>query len=209
VRLLALLLGGAVLLAGCGTTEFVPGDTTQPRATFVPDEQLDPPVEIPDPTAISIPKLGVQSTLEPLGLTPEGALEVPPVDDPGQAAWYAGAKPDVDGDEFKPGSEDGPAIISGHVDGTGPNGQHGFPGVFAKLTELAPGDQILVDREDGSQLKFVVTAVERYSKADLPWDKIMGPIDKPALRLITCGGDFDLAARHYKDNVVTYAELAA
>jgi hypothetical protein len=209
VRLLAFLLGGAVLLAGCGTTEFVPGETTQPRSTFTPDEQLDPPADVPDPTEVTIPKIGAHSTLIPLGLTSDGALDVPPVDTPAQAAWYAGKQPDVDGDEYEPGSPDGPAILSGHVDGTGPNGQHGYPGVFAKLGELVAGDQILIDREDGSQLTFVVTAVERYSKDALPWDRIMAPTEKPSLRAITCGGEFDPAARHYVDNVVVFADLAA
>ena len=202
-----MLLGGAVLLTGCGTTEFVPGDTTQPRATFVPDEQLDSPADVPDPTAVTIPKIGAHSTLIPLGLTADGALDVPPVDTPEVASWYAGADPAVDGDEHAPGDPAGPAILAGHVDGTGPNGQHGYPGVFAKLGDLVAGDEILVDREDGSQLKFVVTAVERYSKDALPWDRIMAPTENPSLRAITCSGDFDRAAGHYLDNTVVYAEM--
>lgn len=208
MRLIAFLLGGVVLLAGCGTTEFVPGETSQPRSTFVPDEQLDAPAGVPAPTAVTIPKIGAHSSLIPLGLTADGGLDVPPVDTPEQAAWYAGKEPDVTGDEYGPGSEDGPAILSGHVDGTGPNGQHGYPGVFARLGELVAGDEILIDREDGAQLRFVVTAVERYSKASLPWDRIMAKTAKPSIRAITCGGSFDTAAGHYRDNDVVFAELA-
>lgn len=208
MRLIACLLG-AVLLTGCGT-EFVADPPREPRPTFTPDEQLDgTPAVVPDPTAITIPKIGAHSSLIPLGLTADGGLDVPSVDTPGQASWYAGADPVVDGDEHAPGDPDGPAILAGHVNGTGPDGSHGYPGVFARLGELVPGDEILVDREDGSQLRFVVTAVERYSKAALPWDRIMAKTEKPAIRLITCGGAWDQAARHYVDNDVVEAELAA
>lgn len=206
MRLVVLLLGAALLLTGCGT-EFVAGDTTQPRATFTPDEQLDPPAPAPDPTAITIPKIGAHSSLIPLGLTPEGALEAPPVDTPEQASWYAGAKPLEDGDEHKPGDV-GPAIIAGHVDGTGPDGQHGYPGVFSRLAELTAGDEVLVDRADGSQLRFLVTAVEQVRKDNFPTQAVYGATDGPELRLITCGGAFDPAARHYVNNVVVFAQLA-
>lgn len=195
------------VLAGCGTTEFNAGDTTQPRPTYTPDEQLD--AHLPDPTAVTIPKIGAASSLIPLGLTAEGALDVPPVDTPEVVSWYAGEKPDVDGDEFKPGDTDGPAILAGHRDGTGPNGERGWPGVFARLDELAAGDEILVDRAAGPQLKFVVTAVDRYSKTGLPWGRIMAKTEKPSIRAITCSGDFDRGAGHYLDNTVVYAEMAS
>jgi sortase family protein len=226
VRLIALLLGAA-LLAGCGT-EFVADPPRDPAPIPTYDSEIDgAPPEVPNPTAVTIPKIGAHSTLIPLGLTgvtkdcPKGdCLDVPPVDTPEQAAWYAGedtrtedadgdGRADGDGDEYKPGDPDGPAILSGHVDGTGPSGEHGFPGVFARLGELVAGDEILIDREDGSQLKFVVTAVERYSKDALPWDRIMAPTEKPSLRAITCGGAFDPVARHYVDNEVAFAELAS
>jgi sortase (surface protein transpeptidase) len=206
VRLIALLLGAALLLTGCGT-EFVPGDTTEPRATFTPDEQLDPPAPAADPTAITIPKIDAHSSLIPLGLTEASELDVPPVTQPMQAGWYAGAKPLEDGDEHKPG-DNGPAVIAGHVDGTGPNGQKGYPGIFARLTELAPGDEVLVDRADGSQLRFLVSQVQRFAKDEFPSLAVYGDTPGPELRLITCGGDFDRAAGHYRDNTVAFAELA-
>ena len=174
---------------------------------------------MPYPWSITIPKIGAHSTLVPLGLDAEGALAVPPVDEPMQASWYAGADPrtedadhdgvpDGDGDEWQPGESGGPAVLSGHVDGTGPDGRKGFPGIFARLPELAAGDEILIDRVDGSRLRFVVTEVQRYSKDALPWDRIMAETEEPELRAITCGGEFDRASGHYRDNDVIFAELA-
>jgi hypothetical protein len=165
-----------------------------------------PPAEVPDPWSVTIPRIGAHSTLVPLGLTEANELEVPPVDQPLQAGWYAGADPVFDGDEYKPG-EVGPAIIAGHVDGV-IDGVKGQPGVFARLSELAPGDEVLVDRADTSRLRFVVTAIQKHAKDKFPSAQVYGETEKPELRLITCGGAFDRAAGHYADNWVVFAELA-
>jgi hypothetical protein len=34
---------------------------------------------------------------------------------------------------------------------------------------------------------------------------VYGPVPDPELRLITCGGAFDYATRHYLSNIVVYA----
>ena len=49
--------------------------------------------------------------------------------------------------------------------------------------------------------------VEQYSKDTFPTERVYGDIDHAGLRLITCGGEFDRAARSYRDNVVVYASL--
>jgi sortase (surface protein transpeptidase) len=203
------LLGAAlacVVLAGCGT-EFVSDPPREPMPASPADPELDgAPAVNPDPASVTIPKIGAHSTLVPLGLTDASELDVPPVTEPMQAGWYAGAKPDVDGDEYKPGAL-GPAVIAGHVDGV-INGRKGQPGIFARLAELAPGDEVLVDRVDGSRLTFVVAQVQRFAKDEFPSLAVYGDTDKPELRLITCGGDFDYGSGHYVDNWVVFAELA-
>lgn len=200
--LLGAALVGILALGGCGT-QFNEGQTTQPRPTHEADAELDAPVA--NPTAITIPKIGAHSTLTRLGLGPDGELAPPPVDQPMQAGWYAGAKPNEDGDEFQPG-EIGPAVIAGHVDGV-VNGRKGQPGIFARLHELVPGDEVLVDRDGQAQLRFVVTAVQRYRKAAFPTNEVYGPTERPELRLITCGGEFDRASGHYVDNTIVWASL--
>lgn len=205
-RLLALVLGAA-LLSGCGT-EFVSDPPRQAPPSAPADAELDAPVA--DPTEITIPKIGASSSLIPLGLTDHDCpaeppcLAPPPDDEPEQAGWYAGADPAVAGDEYAPG-EFGPAVIAGHVNGIGPDGRKGHPGIFARLHELAPGDEILIDRDGQAQLRFVVTEVQRHPKAAFPSERVYGPTDRPELRLITCGGAF--SGGHYVDNVVVYAAL--
>jgi hypothetical protein len=54
----------------------------------------------------------------------------------------------------------------------------------------------------------VVERVERQPKQALPVARIWNPTRRPVLRQITCGGSFDHASGHYRDNVVVYATLA-
>jgi hypothetical protein len=52
---------------------------------------------------------------------------------------------------------------------------------------------------------YVVDGVEQYPKNAFPTRTVFGPVPGEALRLITCGGRFDHAARSYRDNIVVYA----
>ncbi len=49
--------------------------------------------------------------------------------------------------------------------------------------------------------------VKRFGKDDFPTDEVYGSVDRPELRLITCGGSFNYRTRHYRDNVVVFAHL--
>lgn len=199
-RFVTLLLG-ALLIGGCSA----------PGLTVPPDEPSGATVSSAPsspvrPSTIRIPKIGVMSTLEPLGLTEAGELAVPPVDKPEQAGWYAGADPDVDGDEVMPGST-GSAVVVAHVDGV-INGKRGQPGLFFRLHELVPGDEVEIERDDGVTLKFVVTEMQRYPKNAFDHEAVYKRNDKPRLNLVTCTGDFgNIQPGHYDENLVVYTEL--
>ena len=141
------------------------------------------------PVRLQVPAIGVDSSLMDLGLKADGTMEVPPTGFP--AGWYTGAP--------TPG-EQGPAIIAGHVDLTG-------PGVFYDLHKLRPEDQVIVGRKDGSVARFRVTRVKEYAKAAFPTDEVYGDLGYAGLRLITCGGSFNRQTHHYEDNIVAFAEL--
>jgi sortase (surface protein transpeptidase) len=142
------------------------------------------------PLRVRVPAIGVDSTLVGLGTDAAGALAVPA--DPTAAGWYTGGP--VPGDV-------GPAVVAGHVDAAG------GPAVFARLRELAPGDEVAVDRSDGTTARFTVTRVERHPKDAFPTAAVYGPTPDAQLRLVTCGGAFDRAAGSYEDNVVVFATL--
>ena len=140
------------------------------------------------PVRVRVPAIGVDSELLRLGTDATGAL-VPP-DDFQRAGWFAAGA--VPGDV-------GPAVVAGHVDSVD------GPAVFSRLDDLVPGDEVLVDREDGTTARFTVTGVGRHPKSDFPTAAVYGPTPRAELRLVTCGGDFDRSRRSYVDNVVVFA----
>jgi hypothetical protein len=79
--------------------------------------------------------------------------------------------------------------------------------VFYRLRDLRPGDPVLVERADGSRLRFLVERSRSYPKATFPTQDVFGPVAGAALRLITCGGEFDRARGSYRENLVVFARL--
>jgi sortase (surface protein transpeptidase) len=144
----------------------------------------------PDPVRISIPRIGVTSSLDRLGYGPHRTVKVP--DRWEVAGWYVHGP--------RPGAL-GSAVILGHVDST--NG----PAVFFRLRELRRGDRIDVGRADGSTLRFVVERTEQHLKKEFPTDEVYYPTLTPALRLVTCGGEFDSSVGHYRSNLIVFAKL--
>jgi sortase (surface protein transpeptidase) len=147
------------------------------------------------PTHLEIPAIGVSSDLLELGLRPDDTVEVPPLAADSQAGWFRYSP--------TPG-ELGPAVLLGHVD----SAEYG-PGVFFDLGALRAGDQVTVNRDDGTAAVFAVDRVASYPKDQFPTLEVYGNTDHAALRLITCGGAFDSTTRSYRDNIVVYASLVA
>jgi len=144
------------------------------------------------PVALTIPSIGVQTSLVHLGLTGSGALQVPA--STAVAGWYTGSP--------RPGAV-GSAVIAGHVD------SRAGPGVFFRLSSLRPGDRVYVRRADGTLAVFLVTAVRQYPKDGFPTSAVYGPTPDAELRLVTCGGTFDYQSRSYLSNTVAYAVEAS
>lgn len=146
------------------------------------------------PTRIRIPRIGVDAPTVPLGLDRNQQIAVPPLDQAKTTGWYKlGPSP----------GEVGTAVVVGHVDSRATG-----RAVFYRLGALKPGDIIEVPRKDGKKARFVVDGVARYPKKKLPLNLVYGHTGKAQLRVITCGGDYDKAAKSYKDNIVVFATLA-
>lgn len=153
------------------------------------------PLDSSRPVAVRLPAIGVESPVHGLGLAEDGTLQVPSGARYDEVAWYDGSP--------TPG-EVGPSVLEGHVTGTGYT-----PSVFFELGDTRPGDRIEVDREDGSTAVFEVTEVKSAPKADFPRVDVYGATDAPELRVITCGGTFDVSTGHHLDNVIVFATLVA
>jgi hypothetical protein len=196
VAAVCLLPGGGAPVAVASALVTVDTDALEPAPVRAGQRislpEPPPPVTLArsEPVRVAIPALGVSTQVLPLGLADDGAMEGPRGASP--AGWF---------DRSPTPGELGPAVLAGHVDWAGE------PGAFAGLRTLAAGDQVLVDRADGSTATFVVDRVAEYAKDEFPTGSVYGDIAEAGLRLITCGGDFDEDAAGYRDNVVVYASL--
>src|SRR5580704_8552942 len=161
-----------------------------PTGPIAAPPQSAQPAPVASPVSLTIPLIGVQTQLMTLGLAAGGALQVPPLSSASIAGWYTGSP--------RPGAV-GSAIIVGHIDSVS------GPGVFYRLPELKAGDKVYVKRADGTLAEFRVTSVQTYLKDQFPTEDVYGPVPDAELRLITCGGTFDAATRHYLSNIVVYA----
>lgn len=195
-RLAAVLLSllTTFTLLACASSDERPASPAKPQTTVTSTDGGSSAKALgrSAPAWIKVPSIEAESSLVPLGLNDDRSVEIPPVTEPMQAAWYKHSP--------TPG-ELGPAVILGHVDG---NNQKG---IFYRLREVKKGDEVRIGRKDGSVATFVVSRVEQIPKKEFPTDKVYGNTRKPEVRLITCGGDFDRTARSYRDNVIVYGTL--
>ncbi|WP_191874193.1 class F sortase [Streptomyces filipinensis] len=145
------------------------------------------------PTSFRIPSLGVDAPITALRLDGDRQLETPPVDRPTLVGWYqAGPTP----------GESGTAIAVGHRDTlTG-------PAVFAALAQVKPCKLIEVGRADGRTAVYTVDRMKVFDKAGFPDKEVYGPVGRPELRVLTCGGLYSRRTG-YTSNVVVFAHLTA
>lgn len=147
------------------------------------------------PVRVSIGRVDIDARVRPVGVAPDGQMELPA--SPRVFGWYRFGP--------APGSDDsGSAVIAGHLDslelGLGP---------LVRLREVRAGDTVAVRTSDGSATSYRVVAVERFDRQALPAELFTrsGP---PRLRLVTCGGEYDPGRGGYQENlVVTAAPVAA
>lgn len=143
------------------------------------------------PSRLIIPKINLDTTfVPPLGLNEDKTVSVP--DSYTEVGWYTyGATP----------GEIGPAVILGHVD------SYEGPAVFFSLGQLEEGDEVMVERADGTTATFVVESKERVPQDNFPTEKVYGQIDYAGLRLVTCSGVFNKGTQEYSHNLIVYARL--
>ncbi|MGW2347227.1 class F sortase [Streptomyces sp. NPDC001661] len=163
---------------------------TVPRDTGSSSTRLMSPEVMPasKPTRLSIPAIGVDTSLERLGLDAHRAMQTPK--DPARAGWFTPGP--------TPGTK-GPAVIAGHVT------WNQAKAVFFQLARLHAGDHVSVDRADGSTAHFTVTRTAQYAKKNFPSIDVYGNVGHAELRLITCAGTY--SGHSYSDNTVVYARL--
>lgn len=144
------------------------------------------------PLHMNIPSINVDAAIENVGQNASGSIQTP--SDFWDAGWY---------DRSPTPGELGPAIIVGHVDS--PKNI----AIFWRLRELVPGNHIAIKRADGSTADFVVTELKQFPQDNFPTKEVYGNLDYAGIRIITCGGTFNVNTGHYTDNTVVYGRLYA
>lgn len=148
------------------------------------------PAKIGAPSRLRIPKIAVNATVEPVGVTNDGTMDVPK----GvlNAAWYQPGPP--------PG-EAGSAVIDGHFDQVG-----GKPAVFYNLQDLRPGDKVTIEDSNGISISFVVREARKYDPKAETTAIFKSTDGKAHLNLITCSGNWDTAAQSYSSRLVVFTD---
>lgn len=157
----------------------------QVRSGLLANQEI--PSHRPVPARLRIGAIGLDTSIVPVGVT-GGTTEVPA--DVDQVGWYRfGGRL----------GDSGSTLLLAHVS-SGIQGR----GVFFRLRELAPGDNVVVQMRDGSSSSFRVIARRYYPKEALP-ARLFSVTGPEVLVLVTCGGPFSQATGRYEDNVVVYA----
>jgi hypothetical protein len=142
------------------------------------------------PTRVKLASVGIDAPASPVGIdVGKGILGVAP--DIHRTGWWA--------DGAQPGDKTGAVLIAGHVDSA-----KGGAGAFFHVKDAKAGDRIELATAGGHTFTYKVVSVRSYLKAALPTD-VWSRHGPARLVLVTCGGPFDHATGHYRDNIVLTA----
>jgi hypothetical protein len=142
------------------------------------------------PVRIQIASLTIDAPVAPAAIAlARGALAVP--NDIRRVGWWR--------DSASPASGDGSMLIAGHRDSA-----RAGEGAFFRLERAVPGTAIEVSNASGRTFAYRVASVRHYPRRALP-TSVFAHAGRPRLVLVTCGGPFDDATGHYRDNIVVTA----
>ena len=164
-----------------------PTGSTTPRAAPVTEAPIS---ATPRPVLVEVPRLGVRATVQPVGVTADGAMRIPR--DARRVGWYRFGP--------APGAPEGSAVLAGHVDSRAQG-----RGVFFRLATVEVGDTVRVTQAGGEVLGYRVVARESIRKQRLPADELFARDGSPRLTLITCSGPYVAELGGYQDNLVVTA----
>ena len=142
------------------------------------------------PIRFKIPSINVDVPVEYVGLTSDGAMDVPK--GPVNVGWFnLGPRP----------GQNGSSVIAGHS-----GWKDAIPAVFDNLHKLRKGDEIYIEDEKGANIIFVVREIKIYGRNDNASD-VFGSSDGAShLNLITCTGVWNKVEKTSSDRLVVFAD---
>lgn len=172
------------LVKKASLSEVVPVRATAPVSVPILDTRGGAPVQI------SISAIALNAVIKLVGLTKEGAMDVP--SNAVETGWYElGPRP----------GEIGSAVIAGHVEWP-----YGSPAVFFELNQLKPGDTIIVLDDRGESVSFTVREMRMYDAAADATDVFLSHDGKAHLNIITCAGVWDAQAGQYTQRLIVFTD---
>lgn len=204
-----MLILGAVVLAAAGLAELnrasassgpprpsanILGSLPPSSASASPSASATP-LAYSVPTHIDIPAVNLHADIITVDLNSDDSIGTPTLKNAKVAGWY---------DRGPTPGEVGSAIMDAHVDSAM---MSDYRGAFYYLGLTKPGMQVDVTRSDHTVAVFTIDEVQASLKSEFPTEKVYAATNYPALRLITCGGDFDKKSHEYLGNTIVYAHL--
>jgi len=144
------------------------------------------------PVAMWSEAAGIEAGIDPIHIV-DGVMQDPR--DPFLVSWY---------EESAGLGERGNSLYAGHV-----NWASVGASVFANLSGLSEGDEIVLTGDDGEIYTFEVQWQETVEVATVTPDEmkdLVGQTRKESVTLITCGGEFDHATGQYLSRTVVRGE---
>jgi len=142
------------------------------------------------PIHLTIPKIKVDTVFEHVGLTSDGAMDVPKKQE--NVAWF---------NLWPIPGEIGNAVIAGHYGWKG-----GKPSAFDNLYKLRIGDKIYIKDDKGQTITFVVRELRRYDENAEATDVFYSDDGKAHLNLITCEGVWNKDTKSYSKRLVVFTD---
>ena len=142
------------------------------------------------PLRLKIPTLSIDSTIEYVGLTKDGAMDVPK--DQNNVGWLEiGNRP----------GEIGSAMIAGHY-----GWKNREASVFDNLYKLQKDDKIYIEDSNGEIITFIVREAKRYNQNAEATEVFSSNDSLAHLNLVTCEGIWDETSKSYPTRLVVFTD---
>lgn len=140
------------------------------------------------PVSLRIPSIDVDANFEYVGLTQDGAMDVPK--GPKNVAWFNASS--------IPG-EKGSSVVAGHS-----GLKDGKIGIFDNLNKLKKGDRLYVVDKNGNIVVFIVHELRSYDLKAETKDIFISNDGLSHLNLITCSGVWDEKEGTHSSRLVVF-----
>lgn len=162
-------------------------DETEPTPQTLSEHKVAPD----EPRMLKIAKLGINARVLSMGVNLDNTIQAPiNIYDSG---WYK--------DSAKPG-QSGAVFINAHA--SGPTRE----GLFAYLDTLQVGDEVEIEKGDGSTVRYRVVHNETIDLKKVDMGKVLSTYNgaEKGLNLMTCNGSWLQDSRTYDHRTMIYTE---